>query len=82
MDEVGLLLLKEIEDDEDELWLLMQRRKLQLRHRAYVTATSLLIPSGSSWSQLYEYGDDSSLINLTSFDFNSFNKLLSVFKRH
>jgi len=46
MDEVGLLLLKEIEDDEDELWLLMQRRKLQLRHRAYVTTTSLLRPSG------------------------------------
>ena len=82
MDEVGLLLLKEIEDDEDELWLLMQRRKLQLRHRAYVTTTSLLRPSGSPWSQLYEYGDDSSLINLTSLNFSSFNKLLSVFRRY
>ena len=60
----------------------MQRRKLQLRHRAYVTTTSLLRPSGSPWSQLYEYGDDSSLINLTSLDFNSFNKLLAVFRRH
>ena len=59
MDEVGLLLLKEIEDDADELWLLMQRKKLQLRHRAYVTITSLLRPSGSPWSQLYEHGDDS-----------------------
>ena len=47
-----------------------------------MTTTSLLRPSGSPWSQLYEYGDDSSLINLTSLDFNSFNKLLSVFKRH
>ena len=81
MDEVGALLLKEIEDDEEELWLLMQRRILQLRSRSYVTTSGLLKPTGSPWCQLYEYGDDMHFINLTSLDRTSFQKLLDVFKR-
>ena len=81
MDEVGALLLKEIEDDEDELWLLMQRRILQLRHRAYLTCSGLLRPKGSPWCQLYDNGDDGSFINLTSLDRSSFQKLLCVFLR-
>jgi hypothetical protein len=78
MDEVGALLLKEIEDEEEELWLLMQRRILQLRHRAYLTSSGLLRPP---WCQLYDNGDDGSFINLTSLDRSSFQKLLSVFLR-
>ena len=62
MNVVGLLLLKEIEDDEDDLWLLMQRCRLQIRHRARISSYSLLGPYGSPWRQLYEYGDDGSFI--------------------
>ena len=46
MDAVGALLLMKIEDEEDELWLLMQRRILQLRSRSYVTTSGLLTPTG------------------------------------
>ena len=72
MDEVGALLLKEIQDDEDELWLLMQRRILQLRFRSYVTSAGLLKPQGSPWCKLYDHGDDYHFINMTSLDRNSF----------
>ena len=72
MDAVGALLLMEIEDDEDELWLLMQRRILQLRSRSYVTTSGLLKPTGSPWCKLYEYGDDMHFINLTSLNRTSF----------
>jgi hypothetical protein len=82
MDAVGALLLMEIEDDEDELWLLMQRRILQLRSRSYVTASGLLKPIGSPWCKLYEFDDDTHFINLTSLDRTSFQKLLDVFKRY
>ena len=82
MDEVGVLLLKEIEDDEDELWLLMQRRILQLRFRSYVTSSGLLRPQGSPWCKLYDHGDDLHFIKLLSLDRNSFHKLLDVFKRY
>ena len=82
MDEVGALLLKEIQDDEDELWLLMQRRILQLRFRSYVTSAGLLKPQGSPWCKLYDHGDDYHFINMTSLDRNSFHKLLDVFKRY
>ena len=82
MDEVGALLLKEIQDDEDELWLLMQRRILQLRFRSYVTSAGLLKPQGSPWCKLYDHGDDNHFINMTSLDRTSFHKLLDVFKRY
>jgi hypothetical protein len=82
MDIVGALLLKEIQDEEDEIWFLLQRRILQIRSRSYVTISGLLNPSGSPWCKLYEYGDDSHFNNLTSLDRDSFQKLLSVFKRH
>ena len=39
MDIVGALLLKEIQDEEDEIWFLIQRRILQLRSRSYVTTS-------------------------------------------
>ena len=55
MDIVGALLLKEIQDEEDEIWFLIQRRILQLRSRSYVTTSGLLNPSGSPWCKLYEY---------------------------
>ncbi len=80
MDEVGALLLKEIQDDEDELWLLMQRRILQLRFRSYMTSAGLL-PQGLL-CKLYDHGDDFHFINMTSLDRNSFHKLLDVFKRY
>ena len=65
MDAVKALLLMETEDEEDELWLLIQRRILQLRSRSYVITSGLLKPTGSPLCQLYEYGD-THFVNLTS----------------
>ena len=56
--------------DEDDLWLLMQGRRVQIRHRARISSSSLLGPYGSPWRQLYEYGDDGSFIQKKFYHFN------------
>ena len=49
-----------------------------IRNRSHLQRQALLQPKFSPWSRLLNYGDESSFLTLTGFDFNSFRRLVVI----
>jgi hypothetical protein len=64
---MNLLILEheEIIEEEDELsLLLLERENMSIRTIYDLTTASLPPPDQSSWSYVWNYGDDASLVNI------------------
>ena len=62
--------------------LVLERIRLMLRERNYITKECIVKPSQSPWMKIYKDGDDGNFINVVSINRDAFEKLLRVFSRH